>query len=111
MQTIPRAMLTGKTFTNKETVIVKDQEGNSWPVELRMRADGRVDLARGWREFVMANDLTTGDTLTLGFVSDNVIQVHVERASRADSLSEMEQVCKIEPPEYVNIACELCPIT
>ncbi|KAL2945132.1 hypothetical protein RDABS01_022843 [Bienertia sinuspersici] len=77
--TIPKALMVDKTYSNDETVILKDREGNSWPVQLRIRPDGRVDLSRGWREFVSSNDLASGDKLTLEMVSNNVIQVHVER--------------------------------
>uniref|UniRef100_A0A803M8H1 TF-B3 domain-containing protein n=1 Tax=Chenopodium quinoa TaxID=63459 RepID=A0A803M8H1_CHEQI len=106
MQTIPKAMLNGKPLSNKDTVTLQNQEGSSWPVELRIRADGRVDLAKGWREFVVDNELVTGDTLKFEFVSNNVIQVNVGRASQVDNPSQREQECKIEPMELINMTCE-----
>ncbi|XP_021750159.1 B3 domain-containing protein REM13-like [Chenopodium quinoa] len=104
--TIPKAMLNGKPLSNKDTVTLQNQEGSSWPVELRIRADGRVDLAKGWREFVVDNELVTGDTLKFEFVSNNVIQVNVGRASQVDNPSQREQECKIEPMELINMTCE-----
>lgn len=106
MQTIPKPMLVGKTYSNKETVLLKDTEGNSWPMELRVRQDGRVDLAKGWREFVNDSDLMTGDVLIFEFLSNNMIQVQIVRANQAGNPSEREQDRKIEPKQLFDTRCE-----
>ncbi|XP_057537603.1 uncharacterized protein LOC130815229 isoform X2 [Amaranthus tricolor] len=100
--TIPKPILVGKTYSNKETVLLKDTEGNSWPMELRVRQDGRVDLAKGWREFVNDSDLMTGDVLIFEFLSNNMIQVQVVRANQVVNPSEREQDRKIEPKQLFN---------
>ncbi|XP_057537604.1 uncharacterized protein LOC130815229 isoform X3 [Amaranthus tricolor] len=104
--TIPKPILVGKTYSNKETVLLKDTEGNSWPMELRVRQDGRVDLAKGWREFVNDSDLMTGDVLIFEFLSNNMIQVQVVRANQVVNPSEREQDRKIEPKQLFNTPYE-----
>lgn len=73
-----------------------------------MRPDGRMDLHKGWRQFVEDNNLTTGDTLILEFVSNNVIQVHVKRAFQVGNPPQSGQDCQIEDTQFFNMACELC---
>ncbi|XP_056691345.1 B3 domain-containing protein REM-like 1 isoform X3 [Spinacia oleracea] len=105
--TIPKAMVRGKTFSDKDAVVLQDREGKNWRVELKLRPDGRLDFAQGWRDFVKDNELRTGDTLVFEFVSNNVIQVHVGRTSQLDhNPYQREQDCKLEPTERNNMACE-----
>ncbi|XP_074283424.1 putative B3 domain-containing protein At5g66980 [Silene latifolia] len=96
--TIPRSIVTGKALSNE--VVLKDHEGTTWPMKLRTRPGGRVDLVQEWKEFLIENDVRNGDILTFQFVSDDVIHIHIERAvqfnlpfERAHKLKPMENKC------------------
>ncbi|XP_010070479.2 putative B3 domain-containing protein At5g66980 [Eucalyptus grandis] len=51
-----------------EKMIVRDQNGGTWPVQINERIAGRFYLSSGWTEFRKGNNLRVGNQLVLEFV-------------------------------------------
>ncbi|KAL9224219.1 hypothetical protein vseg_000280 [Gypsophila vaccaria] len=102
--TFPRALVVRRKLSIDETVILKSQDGSTWPMKLRERPGGRVDIAQGWKEFLIENDVRNGDILTFVLSSDKVIHVRIDRSSEIDRPSEMAY--KSEPLVSSDSICE-----
>ncbi|XP_043719269.1 putative B3 domain-containing protein REM15 [Telopea speciosissima] len=54
-------------------VVLKDQKGRTWPLKLKRRFDGGVDIGPGWLEFSAANLLKEEDICIFRLISSGKI--------------------------------------
>lgn len=87
MQTIPKhvalaeGLVSDAGLPSRETVTLQDPTGRSWLAQLHVRADHRVQMARGWAACVRANEISPGDDIVLEFVKRGVLQLHIFRGN------------------------------
>ncbi|XP_010263945.1 PREDICTED: B3 domain-containing protein Os01g0723500-like [Nelumbo nucifera] len=63
--TIPKAFAEENVLGSKvKTMLLWDPEGRPWPVKVKKRTDGRVDLGSGMVQFWKANSIEEGDACT-----------------------------------------------
>ncbi|GAB4839376.1 hypothetical protein Ancab_028900 [Ancistrocladus abbreviatus] len=77
--TFPKAVVAEKELRKKKNMVLRDPKGNLWQVRIAQRLDGRVDIAKGWKDFLSGNAIEVGDTLSFEFLSDNLMQIHMQR--------------------------------
>ncbi|KMS96192.1 hypothetical protein BVRB_001020 [Beta vulgaris subsp. vulgaris] len=76
---MPKAIVRDQNLMNKENIVLRDPEGKCWPHEVKKLTGNRVALAKGWVEFWKGHGLKTGDFLNFEFVSENLVQVNINR--------------------------------
>lgn len=79
IQHMPKAIVRDQNLMNKENIVLRDPEGKCWPHEVKKLTGNRVALAKGWVEFWKGHGLKTGDFLNFEFVSENLVQVNINR--------------------------------
>ncbi|XP_021714983.1 putative B3 domain-containing protein Os03g0621600 [Chenopodium quinoa] len=82
--TIPKAISLKMKLPSKDDLKFQDVQGKCWTVTLGHRRDGRAILCHGWREFMNENKIEHGDKLKFEFMSDELVKVHVTKASEVD---------------------------
>uniref|UniRef100_A0A803MG77 TF-B3 domain-containing protein n=1 Tax=Chenopodium quinoa TaxID=63459 RepID=A0A803MG77_CHEQI len=84
LSTIPKAISLKMKLPSKDDLKFQDVQGKCWTVTLGHRRDGRAILCHGWREFMNENKIEHGDKLKFEFMSDELVKVHVTKASEVD---------------------------
>ncbi|XP_074280766.1 B3 domain-containing protein REM6-like isoform X2 [Silene latifolia] len=84
--TLPKAI--AMKLAKKNELILEDAMGNRWPVGLSHVIDGRAAITRGWRAFTRDNKVAGGDLLRFEFLSDDLVNVFVKKASQVEHKSE-----------------------
>ena len=102
---MPIQVVRAQNLMKKDILVLRDPETKCWPVEVKKLSGNRVALAKGWVEFWKGYGLTNGDNLTFDFVSENLIQVSINRFKRLvepdvitylDSKDDNEEAAGIE---------------
>ncbi|KAF6177077.1 hypothetical protein GIB67_015952, partial [Kingdonia uniflora] len=80
--TVPKELAAKLDLKSKESVMLKDPHGESWPVKINICGDGRLNFAEGWKSFWNGNRLAEGDTCQFEFMQgdDNPVKVDIFRA-------------------------------
>ncbi|GAV88972.1 LOW QUALITY PROTEIN: B3 domain-containing protein, partial [Cephalotus follicularis] len=91
------ARVTG--FMNKKKAMVKDPQGNVWPVEIHIVKSGHVHLSTGWSKFWAAKGLAAGDTCLFQYIQGTGNVLFVKILSKGAGSSEDEAI-KEEPIEF-----------
>lgn len=87
--TVPSYLVRELKLKKQQQTVLHDPCGKSWRVKIRERADGRVVLANGWRDFSLGNHLEEGDKCVFEFVrGGNAMQVHIDRKLGSDTTAE-----------------------
>ncbi|RXH73128.1 hypothetical protein DVH24_012812 [Malus domestica] len=60
---------------------LQDLTGRSWPAQLHVRADHRLQMARGWLARVSTNEISPGDAIVFEFVKRGAMQLHIFRGN------------------------------
>lgn len=67
----------------KKTTVIRDQDGNPWPMKVHFRGDndGRICIGAGWSDFRKKNNLQKGDQCAFDFIigrDDLCNEIHVK---------------------------------
>ncbi|KAK9697307.1 hypothetical protein RND81_08G028900 [Saponaria officinalis] len=103
--TVPKAISLAR-LGNKKGVTLENAIGNRWPVKLSHIKDGRVAFTRGWKEFLGDNGIAPGDSLRFEFITNDVLKVHVTKASQIERKSEEAKSPNAATRAQPNIDCE-----
>ncbi|KAH7852524.1 hypothetical protein Vadar_025981 [Vaccinium darrowii] len=84
--TLPMAFARGTGMATKRAVVLKNEEGRVWPVDISTypSSRGRIDLSGGWPAFLKENNIVLGDSCVFKFIpsAGNVIDVVVQKGRR-----------------------------
>ncbi|XP_059444780.1 putative B3 domain-containing protein At5g66980 [Corylus avellana] len=64
----------------KKTTVIRDQNGNPWPMKVYFKGDGRIAIGSGWSNFRKKNNLHEGDQCAFDFIigrDDLCDEIHV----------------------------------
>ncbi|KAF5190972.1 AP2/B3-like transcriptional factor family protein, partial [Thalictrum thalictroides] len=81
---IPRGLAREKGLRQKDTVVLLDPCGRSWPVTIRRRRDiETTTMTSGWANFRLANNINIGDTCRFEFIEGlgDALRVYIFRTS------------------------------
>ncbi|KAF9608833.1 hypothetical protein IFM89_011871 [Coptis chinensis] len=81
---VPRWAAIANGLKEKDSIVLLDPCGRSWPVKI-IKRDVRIEMGAGWSDFCISNRLNTSDTCRFTLVegSDNFIRVDILRTSSA----------------------------
>ncbi|KAL6993682.1 hypothetical protein U1Q18_011794 [Sarracenia purpurea var. burkii] len=81
--TVPKAFAieTG-ILSKKGGVVLRNDEGKVWGVDMCVRSNGRIDMGAGWTVFRAENKISNGDTCLFEFIPTAGNLVHVEVRKR-----------------------------
>lgn len=72
LQYIPKEFALSNGLMNKYQIVLMNEEGESWKIDLRREAYnyGRFYMRRGWRSFCIANGKKPGDVFAFKLVKN-----------------------------------------
>ncbi|GAV88973.1 B3 domain-containing protein [Cephalotus follicularis] len=76
---IPKVFARVTGLTDKRRIVVKDSQGNVWPVHLRNVKGAQLYLSTGWSKYWAAKGLAAGDKCLFQYIqgSGNVLSVQI----------------------------------
>ncbi|XP_058069230.1 putative B3 domain-containing protein At5g66980 isoform X2 [Magnolia sinica] len=78
---IPKGFARDNDLRGVVSKFFRGSSGKLWPVRINHCKDGRTYFGAGWRDFWTGNKLRKGDKCVFEFIQQNVIRVHILRAT------------------------------
>ncbi|KAE8709544.1 hypothetical protein F3Y22_tig00110330pilonHSYRG00140 [Hibiscus syriacus] len=80
---VPKGFVEETGLAEKTSMVFKDWEGRTWPINVLVDSKSHVRLGSGWSTFVKENELEAGDTLLFQHIPNTGNVINLKLISKA----------------------------